>query len=261
MESGTQFTGADTKIKYGFINTQGQEVIKPQFDRANDFHDGLAAVYQFQRRIGGVEYNKVGWIDTTGKLVIPYQSDEYVWYAGRVHNFDQGLVCYFKQSSEGLDMMPMGGIMDKTGKPIIPASKDEYFRADNFGLNWKDGVIAVSPWAKANEKGEPTKNGKFYWPYLSLYDYSGKLIAQPKGYTDGIPLGGGYTLALHQVPVDKTVATNFGDQYPAYWSVFDRNGNIVVEKAEANNFYLLNAPYGYDNGYVFFGEGRWQVDH
>ncbi len=32
--------------QYGYINSQGQMVIKPQFDTAEKFHDGLALVAQ-----------------------------------------------------------------------------------------------------------------------------------------------------------------------------------------------------------------------
>lgn len=259
MKSGKIFTGKDVGTKHGYINTKGQEVIKPQFDTARDFHNGLAAVYQLQGTVKGREYYKVGWINTSGKLVIPYQSEEYSWFAGKVHDFDGDFVCYFKQGSQGLDYMPMGGIMDKTGKVIIPAEKNTFMDAAGFGLYWKDGVIAVAPWCKANEKGRRDAGGKYWWPHLYLYDYTGRLIAKPEGYTNGYPLGGGYTLSMYQTPVNETVEGLGGKEYPAYWSVFDRYGKKVVEKAEPNNFYLLNAPYGYENGYVFFGETRVKV--
>ena len=47
--------------KYGFIDKTGKIVIKPQFDKAYPFHDGLALV---------IINNKHGFIDKKGKLVI-----------------------------------------------------------------------------------------------------------------------------------------------------------------------------------------------
>jgi hypothetical protein len=48
--------------KWGYIDRTGKLVIAPQFDAANPFSDGLAAVKSGTRW---------GYIDTTGKLVIP----------------------------------------------------------------------------------------------------------------------------------------------------------------------------------------------
>ncbi|MGB2698327.1 MAG: WG repeat-containing protein, partial [Candidatus Zixiibacteriota bacterium] len=50
--------------KWGYINKQGEIIIKPQFDHTDDFSEGLAAV--------SINY-KWGYIDKTGKIVIPLQ--------------------------------------------------------------------------------------------------------------------------------------------------------------------------------------------
>lgn len=259
MKSGKTFPGSSIINKTGFINTKGVEVIPPQFERANDFCDGRAAVFQLQGVVDSMDYEKVGWIDTTGKLVIPYQSEEHSWYSGVVHNFEDGFVAYFKQNKEGLGFMPAGGILDKNGKVIIPAELGTITDDENYGLRWKDGVIAVTRYCKSNIKGQRDASGKYWWPHLYLYDYTGKLIAKPEGYTDGYPLGGGYTLSMYQVPTTERVQFLDTEEYPCYWSVFDRSGNKVVEKAEENNYYLLSSHCGYENGYVFFGETRVKV--
>jgi hypothetical protein len=59
--------------KWGFIDKQGKLVINPQFDRAENFVDGLAPV-----RIGDEKTGKWGFIDKQGKLVINPQFDEIV---------------------------------------------------------------------------------------------------------------------------------------------------------------------------------------
>jgi hypothetical protein len=51
----------------------GKMVINPQFDGANEFSDGLAAV-----RIGGYLTGKWGFIDKQGKMAINPQFDQSV---------------------------------------------------------------------------------------------------------------------------------------------------------------------------------------
>lgn len=51
------------KVKIGFMNEKGGEVIKPQFDSdgTGEFHEGMCLV-----KVG----DKYGYIDKTGKIVI-----------------------------------------------------------------------------------------------------------------------------------------------------------------------------------------------
>ena len=256
MKSGKTF---NYSYKEGFIDTKGKEVIPLKFDEANSFVDGMAAVYQFQGRWGGQDVYKVGWIDTTGKMVIPYMSGGSTNYDWSVYNFKDGLVCYFVETDKDPDTLPAGGIMDKTGKVIIPANKDEWFHSYSFGLLWRDGVIAVTPDKEVNAKGVPTKGGGYEWSFSAIYDYSGKLIKNLEGYVYAMPIGSGFTMALHQLPDGALVDVLDTQMNEGYWSVFDRYGNMVVDKAEKNNFYLINSPYGYDNGYIYLGDSRYEI--
>ncbi len=54
----------DEHGKFGYIDETGRVAIKPQFEDANPFTEGLAAV-----SIG----KKSGFIDTSGKVIIPLQ--------------------------------------------------------------------------------------------------------------------------------------------------------------------------------------------
>src|SRR5262245_58232100 len=54
----------DERGKFGYIDESGRVVIKPQFDSAYPFSEGLAAV-----QVG----NKAGFIDESGQIVIPLQ--------------------------------------------------------------------------------------------------------------------------------------------------------------------------------------------
>jgi len=59
--------------KCGFVNTKGKFVIEPQYDGADDFHEGLAAVRM---------RDKSGYINESGKLVIKAEYEEAGWFSG-----------------------------------------------------------------------------------------------------------------------------------------------------------------------------------
>lgn len=59
--------------QYGFIDNTGKEVIRPQFDYADDFSHGVAVVQK---------NNKWGVIDTVGNYIVPLEYDKIV----RVNN-------------------------------------------------------------------------------------------------------------------------------------------------------------------------------
>jgi len=61
------------KMKYGFIDRSGEYVIQPQFDFALLFSDGLALV---------VQDKKYGYIDKTGKFIVKPQFDEGLPFVG-----------------------------------------------------------------------------------------------------------------------------------------------------------------------------------
>jgi len=63
--------GAYPSTKVGFINLQGTMIISPRFLKARSFHEGLAAVKLAGKGIGGAW----GFIDKTGKLVVPARYD------------------------------------------------------------------------------------------------------------------------------------------------------------------------------------------
>jgi hypothetical protein len=124
----------------GYIDRKGDYVIKPQFEAAHEFSEGLAAV-----RIK----DKWGYIDKTGKIVAEAQFDE------PIIPFSEGLAlvkienkygyidkkgefaikpqfAYAHSFSDGLAMVEVGhlyGYIDKTGKTVIEPDFDS---ADSF---------------------------------------------------------------------------------------------------------------------------------
>ena len=92
------------KDRFGYINNKGEIVIPPKYKRASFFSEGLAVV--------GKNYNSIGFIDTTGKEVIPFNYDDF-----RAPGFSEGLAAVRK----GLDGW---GFIDKNGNTVIPFQYD-----------------------------------------------------------------------------------------------------------------------------------------
>ncbi len=255
--------------KYGFIDTTGKEVIALQFDEAHSFQDGLAAVFQYQGFKDGWRYHKIGYIDTTGKLVIPYQYGGENMYDGKLFSYSDGMTCFVEylgaKGFRGYTVLyaPVG-VMNKTGKVIIPANPNRYYPSSSVGFQWSDGVITNTYYTEVNKDGVPTKGGGYEWSFVELYDYSGKLIKKLDGYRLAVPLGGGYTLAAHQLNEGEIIEYLDTAAYERHWTVFDRNGNIVVDNAAKNDYYVLGGRadgygYGYANGYVYFAGESYKV--
>jgi hypothetical protein len=104
VRPGKIFGGCSEKI--GYLNTEGEWSIKPQFDEALDFSEGLAAVNRGGKcHMGG----KWGYIDRDGTLVVPFQYD----YAGQ---FSNGYAC--------VEEAEQWKLIDKTGK-AVPVEKNK----------------------------------------------------------------------------------------------------------------------------------------
>ena len=92
--------------KWGFINTEGEEVIPCSFDHVDIFNDGFAAVCKDE---------KWGFIDTKGNVVIPMK------YDSSPTPFSEGLAGFKDPDKE------KWGWIDKKGNEIIPATIDAIF--------------------------------------------------------------------------------------------------------------------------------------
>ena len=102
--------------KWGFVNTNGEVVIEPYFDKLDNwgFHEGLCAV-RVKR--------KWGFIDRTGKMVIKKQFDE-------ASHFRNGVAIVRKDGKYG--------VIDKTGKVLFDSNnkinKYHSFDGVDFGI-------------------------------------------------------------------------------------------------------------------------------
>jgi len=130
--------------KYGYANMKGETVIRPQFDLATEFSEGVAAVNT---------NGKWGYIDKTGKTVINPQFD----FASRF--------------SEGLAAVMTGhewGYIDNTGRPVIDFKFDfalPFFHGlgivkvcDKWGCIDKTGVYKTDLGFLKEEQVSPEEN-------------------------------------------------------------------------------------------------------
>ncbi|MCB0754763.1 MAG: WG repeat-containing protein [Flavobacteriales bacterium] len=188
--------------KWGYVTADGKEVIPPEFDRAGTFGDGLALVgiaandwfintkgqkvfelpenmegNRFSEGLAAVmefETGEWGFIDKTGKLVIPYTFAGI--YQGSERNQDQHVFGF----SEGLCAVyryVKAGFIDKAGTVVIPFKFAEA-RAFSDGL------------ALAAIEDDPDPDNLDYDPNYPdlLYGYlnkTGEWAVEPKFYDAG----------------------------------------------------------------------------
>lgn len=140
--------------RWGYINKTGKVVVKPQFEKAGDFSEGLAPV-----RIDG----NWGYIDRTGKVVIAPQFDE-------ARGFSEGLAVV-----NGVDDSPLYCYIDRTGKIVI---KPQFGRAGDFS----DGLAQV--WVGDRPRSRGTPRWRTSWPTLERSSESGYVNSYRSGYID-----------------------------------------------------------------------------
>ncbi len=87
--------------KYGYIDKTGKIVIEPQFDKVQNFSEGLAAVNTIQKAL--FNFNQWGYIDRKGNMVIESQFSE-------VFSFRHGLALVSTGTGHGY--------IDKKGKYV-----------------------------------------------------------------------------------------------------------------------------------------------
>lgn len=178
------------KGKWGYMNNKFKLIIQPQFDYAEDFNEGMAAVAIKARTTGNqaTEAEKYGFIDTSGNIVINYRYD-------KVYSF-----------SEGHAVVVIGdkyGFVDKTGKEITPLIYED---ASDFSeglapakLGGKNGFIdtngrmIIAPqfgracWVSTFSEGLAAVYMSDADESLAGYiDKSGKLVIQAKYSSVGV---------------------------------------------------------------------------
>lgn len=242
----TEYGGAGTS---GYVDDSGNEVIQLQYLAAEPFSDGLALV----QAVGG----KWGFIDKTGKEVIPFGTYDFAW------SFSDGYATVFNQDesrgvidttgnviipfgkydsigpfSEGLAVVKLGayfGIVDNTGKevvePILAYSKIEPFSGG------RAAVLVLDKWGYIDNEGKEIISPK----YDNALSFSEGLAAVNHG-ADGNGSGGNWGFINMSgdevIPINYTGRSYYGESFVdgtvAVVGSVDANGNKKKIVLDAN---------------------------
>ncbi|WP_262149720.1 WG repeat-containing protein [Chryseobacterium foetidum] len=174
IESASEFSEnlslVNVSGKFGFIDKMGKFVIKPQFDYAASFKEGLAIVGKNNEKTGYDSPNMLyGFIDKNGQLVINYQFKS-------AESFSEGLATVSIADNKY-------GVIDKKGK---------YIFSPKYGciLPYKNDLAAFN---LSQDGGESNNRG--------FLDKKGNVVINPQ-YNDS----GSFNQSLASVRSDK----NFG---------------------------------------------------
>ena len=145
--------------KYGFINKKGEFAIKPTFDYADAFSEGLAPV---------LVNKKYGYIDKNGKFIINLQFD----YAER---FSEGMAVVATMTESPDGAVFSNGYINKDGKIVISTKYEDakrfseglaaVYKNKRWGYIDKTGKYVLKPSYKglsfgwANDYYEDSRNG------------------------------------------------------------------------------------------------------
>ena len=184
--------------KWGFVNKEGEIVIKPQFVQTLNFSDGKCGVMN--------DAGDWGFINKEGNIVINYQFD-------KVKSFKSGK-CVVKSSRKM-------GVIDENGKYIInPQFSDVYIDGEilmikqNGKYGWSDekGNIIINPqfngaYIFGGNNMTPIKSGNDY----GFINSEGKIVINPQ-FDLALPFNGNIALVI--------VSRNIG--------FIDKEGKFVI---------------------------------
>jgi hypothetical protein len=216
---------------YGFIDESGKIVIKPQFGWVKSFSEGLAAV-----EFGG----KRGFINKEGELAIKPQFEE-------VQDFSDGLAAVKIHSKTGFlykrtkNILPdLWAYIDKTGNQVIPP---QFI----FGYPFRNGVARfwTGAFSSINKYGLINKSGKeIIEPIFDNIegDFNEGLAPFRIGNKWGFINESGQIIIKAEFDAARRFSEGFGriaikNKYNvALWGYVNRTGKIVVEPQFADAF-------------------------
>lgn len=185
--------------KWGYIDTNGHLVINPQFDYADDFHEGRALICLGKPctwwDAPSDSDERWGYIDSSGKMVITPQY-------GKASAFSEGLASVCTGDCSENPTKPFNrGYIDRDGKIVIPM---QFGIAANFSEGLAQVCIGTCRW-----KEKEGYSGKF-----GFIDHSGRFVINPQ-YDDVLDFKNGFA----KVTVGK------GDE--AKSGYIDRTGKVI----------------------------------
>ncbi len=255
----------NTNGRWGFIDETGKYVIEAKFVLVKPFSEGLAAV-MFKENVNA--YRTVGYIDQTGRLVIPPQfSGE-----GVVSGFSEGLAAV----NVSMGKADKYGYIDKSGKFVIEpqfAAAGPFLEGramvgiaePDWSIDYKWGFIdmkgrwiAKPQFQSANEFSEGLApvmlDGK-----VGFIGLQGKIAVKPQFDPDGT--GGcvsdgrvGASRFSEGLAAVQLREKDFGKE----WGFIDRQGKWVIQPA-----FACSAPF--NEGLALIGvrndEGVWSYGY
>nr|WP_294859812.1 WG repeat-containing protein [uncultured Fluviicola sp.] len=217
---------------YGYINAKGEEIIKPQFERAAQFSEGLA---YFEKD------GKYGFINPKGEVVIQpiYTKKSHGWLNISIEPMGES---FFKEGVAAVNKDGLFGYINQKGEEVIPA---RFSIANPFC----QGFAHVRDGQKTyfiNQKGENQFGRDFEWAMsfndsLALVKVDGKT-----GYIN--------TTGKMVIPANYYTGGMFVDGYAVVketreskvWKLIDKKGKVQFEKP-----YKMNRGAG---NYVYFSQ-------
>jgi hypothetical protein len=162
--------------KWGYTNVDGRLIINPQFDYADNFHEGRALICLgkpcdwWDAPAGSDE--RWGFIDGSGKMVITPQY-------GKAAEFSEGLASDCTGDCSDKPTKPFNrGYIDRDGKVMIPM---QFGIASNFSEGLAQVCIGSCQW-----KEKEGYSGKF-----GFIDQSGRFVVNPQ-YDDATDFKNGF---------------------------------------------------------------------
>ncbi len=157
--------------KFGYIDATGRYVIEPQYVFAEPFSDGLALVFPdwgvnfFGHAEGYTLFVRAGYIDHTGKLIIKTR------FVENAHSFSEGLAA-FQAGINYTSSESKWGYLDKTGTWAIQPQFD-------IAGDFSEDLAAVSTRVQQGDQDQ--------WGYI---DKTGKLVI-PMQFDKALPFSSG----------------------------------------------------------------------
>lgn len=190
---------------YGYWDQNGKWLIKLQYERAEDFSEGLAAV-----RVRGVW----GFIDKQNKMQIPLQFDD-------TRNFSNGMAA--------VRLGKYWGFINKNGELI----KSDFEVVRDFTEYGAAVKTREGKWGIIKANGEWLIQPSLKVEYLGAYD-GGLLRAKSGGFNTEISWGYINATGKVVVPFNLTNAEDYHDglarvRAEGKWGFVDSTGNFVIK--------------------------------
>ena len=192
-------------------NVEYREITDIKYDNVSDFSEGLAYVC-----LG----DKLGYIDTTGKEVIPQKYD----YMGWLYSWYQGI--HISNFIDGLALVKLDGkygFIDKSDNVVIPIIYD-------YAWCFREGRAAVK---LGNDWGFIDKTGKIIVPVK--YNYVGY-------FTDGMAIVGAGGTLCDKDPTDIYLPHE-SDYKDSKWGFVNLEGEEAIPCIYDDRSMLYNMSY------------------